>query len=365
MASRSPAILNLHKRVEAISGIGSILTRMIPVGVLVLYFIHLQACVLFYFGKVTGFMTWDAQFSHWQLFEGGISASSEAERYIWMLSQSVGNMFQTTFKPETLPEQILTMIFIIIGAFMYAVLVGLISSAAISYDASGRLYRQKIDQLTEYLSWKNVDAETRKKLLGYYEFKYKGKYFEETGIFKDMNESLRRQLASLNCKQLIEKVPFLKRECLDGRDGLYLGKIATALVPIYFVTGDSIIEQGEQATDMFFILTGRVNVLVNDHAVTTISDGGFFGEVALIANIPRTASVKAATNCYCYSLSAKDFYAIIVEFPDVRVRIDKIYEERMAKVRMEQAARLFMGGEKLSGSLRASPTPSVRRTFNE
>ncbi|KAJ3064041.1 hypothetical protein HDU98_000212, partial [Podochytrium sp. JEL0797] len=62
--------------------------------------------------------------------------------------------------------------------------------------------------------------------------------------------------------------------------------------------------------------------------------------VALIANIPRTASVQAATPCHLYSLSAKDFNSIILEFSDIRKRIDQIYEERMERVRQEQAARV-------------------------
>ncbi|KAI8837281.1 hypothetical protein BJ741DRAFT_604297 [Chytriomyces cf. hyalinus JEL632] len=346
MMSRSPMFIKIHMYTEAIVGIGNILSRMIPVGILVIYFIHFQACILYYTGKVTGFQTWNEQFSHWQFFPGGILAASVAEQYVWMLYQAMGNMFQSTFRPETIVEQVLTMIFIIIGALLYATLVGLISSAAISYDASGRLYRQKIDELTEYLHWKNIDTDTKKRLLQYYEFKYKGKYFEEKNLLADMNESLRREISSITCKQLIEKVPFLKREIHDGRDGLYLGKIATALIPATFIPGDRIICQGEQATHMFFILNGKVDVLVNGNVVATICDGGFFGEVALVANIPRTATVIAATPCNLYTLSSADFNSIILEFEDMRERIDKIYEERMAKVRLEQAATLFMGGQK-------------------
>ncbi|ORY40526.1 hypothetical protein BCR33DRAFT_719481, partial [Rhizoclosmatium globosum] len=96
-------------------------------------------------------------------------------------------------------------------------------------------------------------------------------------LLADLNHSLRRELAAINCKQLIEKVPFLKRERGDGRDALYIGKISTALVPVYFIPGDVIISQGEQATEMYFILTGKVDILVNNQQVSSFSDGGFFG----------------------------------------------------------------------------------------
>ncbi|KAJ3070057.1 hypothetical protein HDU98_006910 [Podochytrium sp. JEL0797] len=353
MMSRNPLLIILHQKIERIVGVGNILNRMIPVGAMILFFIHFQSCALYFVGKLYGFDTWDEQFTHWQLFPGGIQAASVAERYVWMLTQAVGNIFQLTFKPERIAEQVITMLFIIVGALLYATLVGLISSAAISYDASGRLYRQKIDELTEYLHWKNIDNDTRTRLLQFYEFKYKGKYFEERELLNDMNSSLRRELSAITCKQLIDKVPFLKREMGDGRDHVYLGKIATVLSPVYFITGDMIVNQGEQATEMFFILSGKVNILVNGNVVAS-SDGGFFGEVALIANIPRTASVQAASNCNLYTLTAKDFNAILVEFEDMRRRIDKIYNERMAKVRLEQAARFAMDRRRPSAVKRPS-----------
>ncbi|KAI9310548.1 cyclic nucleotide-binding-like protein [Obelidium mucronatum] len=343
MMARSPLFIIIQARIQSIGGIGNILARIIPVGITVIIFIHIQACVVYYVGRLTDFTTWDTQFDHWRLYQGGggVESAPVFERYIWMLSQSMGNTFPMTFKPQTIAEQVTTLLFIVTGAILYATFVGLISSAAISFDASGKLYRQKIDELTDYLTWKNIDAQTQRKLLNYYEFKYRGKYFEERSLLADMNESL-RMLASINSRQLIEKVPFLKRDMKDGRDNIYLGKIATALNPIYFIPGDYIVNQGEQATEMFFILTGKVNIQVNGVVVTAFSDGAFFGEVALIANIPRTASVQAITTCHLYSLSAKDFGAIIQEFDDMKQRIDQIYEERMAKVRMEQAAQMLM-----------------------
>ncbi|KAI9329858.1 cyclic nucleotide-binding-like protein [Obelidium mucronatum] len=345
MLTRIPIWIILHNKIEAVPGFGNHLSFMIPIGVAILLFIHLQSCVLYFAGKQFGFVSWNTQFPHWEAVEGRNPSRDNGRTVYLDVDTGAGkcfpNVFQT-YRPETVWEQLITMFFVVFGGLLYAILVGLISSAAFCYDASGRLYRQKIDELSEYLHWKNIDDKTKQKLLSYYEFKYKGKYFEERNLLPDMNESLRRELASITCKQLIEKVPFLKREMKDGRDQIYLGKIATALVPIQFIAGDTIVSQGEQATEMYFILHGKVSILVNGNYVTSFADGGFFGEVALIANIPRTATVIAGTNCNLYTLSAKDFNSILLEFDDMKRRIDKIYEERMAKVRLEQAARLFM-----------------------
>jgi CRP-like cAMP-binding protein len=67
-----------------------------------------------------------------------------------------------------------------------------------------------------------------------------------------------------------------------------------------------------------------------------------YTEVALIANIPRTATVQAAVACVLYRLNRSDFMGILSEFEDMRLRIDRIYQERMEKVRLEQEARKKM-----------------------
>ncbi|KAI9336713.1 cyclic nucleotide-binding-like protein [Obelidium mucronatum] len=282
-------------------GIGLIMSRIIPIGGLFIVFMHFQACTLYYVGFLEKFHTWNNQFDHWKYYSGGIEAATQEDAYIWLLTQAIGNTFSMNFKPETMSEQVVNIAFIVFGAILYALLVGLLSSAAIAYDSSGRLYRQKIDELNEYLNWKRIDPATKKKVLSYYEFKYRGKYFEEQTLLADMNNSLRM--------------------CIT-------------------LPGDFVFHQGENAMEMFFIQTGKVNIIVNGKVVAFGNAGSFFGEVALIANIPRTASIQAAAACTLYSLSSRDFVAIINEFEDMKERIDLIYQDRMEKVRKEKEGKL-------------------------
>ncbi|KAJ3385091.1 anaphase-promoting complex subunit Hcn1 [Entophlyctis sp. JEL0112] len=342
--------------------LSTIISRILPVGGIFIVFMHIQACGLYYVSEMEGFLTWNQQFDHWAMFPGGggIESAQLVDRYTWMLSQAVGNTFAMNFKPESVTEQITTIAFIVFGAILYAIIVGLLSSAAIAYDSSGRLYRQKIDELKEYLNWKRIDDATKKKVLWYYEYKYRGKYFEEATLLADMNNSLRmveiypheteinkqkQELATINCKRLIDQVPFLKREMKDGRDKIYLGKIATSLNVVYYISGDFVFHQGDIATEMYFIQTGKVNILVHAKWVATVNSGGFFGEVALIAHIPRTATIQAATDCTLYSLSSREFSHILNEFEDMKERIDSIYQDRMERVRREREEKLRIANQ--------------------
>ncbi|RKO90249.1 cyclic nucleotide-binding-like protein [Blyttiomyces helicus] len=91
---------------------------------------------------------------------------------------------------------------------------------------------------------------------------------------------------------------------------------------------------------MYFILDGTVAIVVNDKVVASLKYGSFFGEVALIAQIPRTATVRALTPCHLYRLNRVDFMLILEEFEDMALRVDLIYAERMAKVRAEEEAKV-------------------------
>ncbi|KAJ3212387.1 anaphase-promoting complex subunit Hcn1 [Entophlyctis luteolus] len=345
--------LGIDRIIERTGSIGTIISRILPVGGIFIVFMHIQACGLYYVSEMEGFLTWNQQFDHWAMFPGGggIESAQLVDRYTWMLSQAVGNTFAMNFKPESVTEQITTIAFIVFGAILVA---------AIAYDSSGRLYRQKIDELKEYLNWKRIDDATKKKVLWYYEYKYRGKYFEEATLLADMNNSLRmveiypheteinkqkQELATINCKRLIDQVPFLKREMKDGRDKIYLGKIATSLNVVYYISGDFVFHQGDIATEMYFIQTGKVNILVHAKWVATVNSGGFFGEVALIAHIPRTATIQAATDCTLYSLSSREFSHILNEFEDMKERIDSIYQDRMERVRREREEKLRIASQ--------------------
>ncbi|ORY48514.1 camp-binding domain-like protein [Rhizoclosmatium globosum] len=199
--------------------------------------------------------------------------------------------------------------------------VGYISSAAVSLNPSGRLYNQKMEELLDYVEWKKLSNVTKDKLISYYETKYRGKYFEEDNLLADMNESLRT------------KVPFLRRFEDDGRDEIFFNRIATVLHARYYIAGDFITQQGDSGLDMFFIVSGKLNVFVNNHKVVSLYDGAYIGEVALISKVLRTATVQAAMPSVLYRLTYSDFHTVINEFPDMKLRIDKLAREGKKMVR--------------------------------
>ncbi|KAI9338251.1 hypothetical protein BDR26DRAFT_863285 [Obelidium mucronatum] len=319
MLTRCAIFKRIKTHLEESFGTG--ISTVISLTALIFAFIHINACAIYITGKAGGFAGWN---NIWPDFNG----ASYWRVYCWTVFQGAGNLFPMSLKPLTAAEQLVAILFIVSGAVLYAVFIGSISSAAMSIDSSGRLYNQKMEELVDYVKWKNLSDETKRKLVSYYETKYRGKYFEEESLLADMNESLRTEILHQNTRDLIEQVPFLRRTKNDGRDEVFYNGIANVLHARYFIPGDYITKQGDTGLDMFFILSGKVHVFVNGHKVVSLYDGSYIGEVALIAKGQRTASARAAMPTVVYRLTFQDFHTVIEEFPDIRKRFDKLAKER-------------------------------------
>ncbi|TPX59076.1 hypothetical protein PhCBS80983_g02740 [Powellomyces hirtus] len=320
--------------VQSAFGVGGSFMSVWLFGGLLLIYLHMYACGIFLMGELTDYESWQSP----ELQE--MQHRSMGIQYTWAFFSAIANTFPITgFRPVTAYEQWCTIVSCLMGALLYASLVGTISSFSFGLDSSGRLYKEKMDEVNEYMHYKNLSQELKNKVRQYFQLKYRGKYFDEAAIMKELNDSLREEITVHNCRDLIAKVNFLSRNVGDGRDHNFLGRIASALKAVYYIQGDTIFEQGRVGNEMYFILSGTVEIIVGSNRVGALSDGAFFGEVALLGDVPRTATIKAAADTVAYRLNRSDLQSILTDFDDMAVKIRLVYEERMAKVRLEKQAK--------------------------
>ncbi len=110
--------------------------------------------------------------------------------------------------------------------------------------------------------------------------------------------------------------------------GLSAAEIETVkftLKPICFQQGETIIEMGAPADDGFYLLIkGQVSVGIPLSAeryrrITTLSAGMSFGEMAVIEETTRSATVRADTDVECYAMRLDAFEQICVRYPRIEV----------------------------------------------
>ena len=84
---------------------------------------------------------------------------------------------------------------------------------------------------------------------------------------------------------------------------------------------------------MYFIQEGIVDiVLKNGEVATSLSDGSYFGEICLLTNARRAASVRAETYCNVFSLSVNHFNAVLDQYPLMRRTMESVAAERLNKI---------------------------------
>ena len=127
--------------------------------------------------------------------------------------------------------------------------------------------------------------------------------------------------------------------CIDDEnDCRILRAVYDSMIVENYQKGDVIIEEGKFG-DMFYILyKGKVQVYRKTPAGDKIAladlsseDNIFFGETALISDDPRTATVKALTDCRCIALSSTKFLDVCDKEPLLGYRVLLKLAQRMAE----------------------------------
>ena len=106
-------------------------------------------------------------------------------------------------------------------------------------------------------------------------------------------------------------------ELFSGLDDKEAKKIAPLFKERDFTAGEVMAEEGKHGVGFFLIESGSAKVTSHGEDRTTLGPGAYFGEVALIDDGPRTATVTAESDVKAHVLVAWDFRPIVKEDPDL------------------------------------------------
>ncbi|XP_054160495.1 potassium/sodium hyperpolarization-activated cyclic nucleotide-gated channel 2-like [Oppia nitens] len=253
------------------------------------------------------------------------------EQYSWSLFKAMSHMLcigYGRFPPQSLTDMWLTLLSMISGATCYALFLGHTTNLIQSLDSSRRQYREKLKQVEEYMAYRKLPRDLRVRIGDYFEHRYQGKFFNEDTILDELSERLREDVINYNCRALVASVPFFANADTD-----FVNSIVTRLKYEVFQPGDIIIKEGTIGNKMFFIQEGIVDiVMINGDVATSLSDGSYFGEICLLTNARRVASVRAETYCNLFSLSVEHFNAVLDMYPLMRRTMESIAAERLNKI---------------------------------
>jgi CRP-like cAMP-binding protein len=96
--------------------------------------------------------------------------------------------------------------------------------------------------------------------------------------------------------------------------------------------GGEVVRVGEPGEDFFIVDSGSAVVLVDGES-KPVEPGGYFGEIALLRDVPRTATVRAVTDLALYALDRDQFIGAVTGHAASRDAADVVIGERLGALR--------------------------------
>ena len=124
--------------------------------------------------------------------------------------------------------------------------------------------------------------------------------------------------------KLISQVPLFQ-----GCSQPELARIAGIMTQLDEPEGKVLIRQGEPGGD-FFVLAEGTEVRKGNRRVSTLGPGDFAGEIALLTNAPRTATVRTTSPVSVLRVTSKGFAELLETSPTIRRKIQRALADRVA-----------------------------------
>lgn len=230
--------------------------------------------------------------------------------------------------PGTEEQKIFTMAVMILGVGFYGFVIGNIATILVNLDPARVGHMERMEQLVAFMNYRRIPAGLRDRSVEYHRYLWhKRLAHDESEVLSRLPPSLRTEVALFLNRDLIMSVPMFR----DASDA-FIREVALELRPLVLMPGDYAVRAGDKARSMYFVSRGVLEVVSADGetVLRTLTEGDFFGEIALLSDEPRTASVRAVEYCDVYRLDRILFDRIMGDYPEIAAEIRAKARERRA-----------------------------------
>ena len=105
-----------------------------------------------------------------------------------------------------------------------------------------------------------------------------------------------------------------------------------------FAAGQTVIETGRKGDTMYVVFDGEVEIRTGDNELEVGGPGTIFGEMALIDDEPRSATVVAKTDCQMVPIDRRRFEFMVQETPFFALAVMRIMADRLRRVNTKVAS---------------------------
>ena len=187
-----------------------------------------------------------------------------------------------------------------------------------------------------------------------------------TGLIKIDYQKGRRSSASSSAPMREDNIGFATKllnkfpifESLEQSD---IKKLVPLLKMKKFPKGSIIMKKGESGTNLFIIVSGKAEVLVDDTVISVMEKGEVFGEISLLIGTPVGANIRVLEVVTVLFIYGRDFKKVLNMFPTLQMFFARLLAERLAKTNVERLEEFTSG---MVGRLSENPPSELFQTMN-
>ncbi|KAK9819773.1 hypothetical protein WJX72_002193 [[Myrmecia] bisecta] len=324
------AALHYAMRMRFVADMNRFHVRIIKLILFCAIYVHWDACLQYGAAVAQGFPPgcWVEQ-AH-------LLDASHVEKYSWALLNAFSTMVTAgygPYNPVTTMDCWVLLASLVMGVSIFTTIGSMVTSMLVHLNASSSEYAEKMSALNQYMQHQKLPQELRQRIRDSYEARWKAeKHFDEEEILEELPGSLRTEVCLHTCHDLITCVPFFE----DAEEG-FVTSLVTLLHPQVYLAGDVIIREGEVSREMYFIKAGAVQIEVNGNGITVLKKGSYFGEIGLLREARRNASVRALSDCDIFVLTKEDFDHVMKDYPQMSHAMNLVAEHRIRALQTSSA----------------------------
>ena len=322
--------------------------RILSIFIVITIVIHWNACLFFIISKTTGGFNYERYYVD-DKFNSEFFPAQYAKCFYRSTLQLT--TISNVDPPNNSLEKLYMVINYMIGVIVFAIIVGSITEIIDDLNMKRSEFQKKVDSIKNYMILANVDKEIQKRVINWFNHSWiNTNGLDERAIFQEsLPENLQVEIAINVHLETLKRVHIFQ----DCEPGL-LRELVTKLQLQVFSPSDFICKKGDIGREMYFIKSGKLNVVSDDGntVFATLTEGTYFGEISIL-DIPgnktgnrRTANVKSVGFSDLFCLTKADLWKALDEFPLARktliekgkslLRKDNLLNEEMANEIEEQ-----------------------------
>jgi hypothetical protein len=243
------------------------------------------------------------------------------ERYITALYWSFTTMTTVGYGdivPFTINEKIYAMFSMIVACGVFAYTVGSIGSLVSKRNAVENAYREQVVAVNRYMRKKELPQDLQFRVRRYLEYVWDNKKknnLDEKEILSLLSEPLRDEIYA-HIHGVVIKVCTIFNEY----EPHFLSQLSKALETETYGPGDTVIEEGEMSSKIYFIQNGKVDIYhqATKSSFRELKSDDYFGEISFFTDKPRCASAKCSDYVDLLALSKNNMNLLLEKFPEAK-----------------------------------------------